>query len=82
VAPDVALADGGRLRERLGAGFAIVAARRVATSVPPIVVGETAAYGPARAWLVRPDGYVVDSRPLDGAGELDALVPGPIVPIA
>ena len=82
VAPDVALADGSRLRERLGAGFAIVASRRVATSVALIAVGESAAYGRSRAWLVRPDGYVVDSRPLERAGELDALVPAPSAPMA
>ena len=82
VAPDVTLPDGGRLRERLGAGFAIVASRRVATSVALIAVGESAAYGRSRAWLVRPDGYVVDSRPLERAGELDALVPAPSAPMA
>jgi hypothetical protein len=82
VAPDVALPDGGRLRDRIGAGFAIVAPRRLATSVPPIMVGESAAYGSSRAWLVRPDGYVLDSRPRDRAGELDGLVPGPVPPNA
>jgi 2-polyprenyl-6-methoxyphenol hydroxylase-like FAD-dependent oxidoreductase len=69
-APDATLSDGGRLRERLGAGFVVIAPRTVRWDLPDIVIAEDTPYGPDRAWLVRPDGYLVDSRPADRAAEL------------
>jgi 2-polyprenyl-6-methoxyphenol hydroxylase-like FAD-dependent oxidoreductase len=65
VAPDVRHADGSRLRDRLGAGVVVVAPRPVAAPVPVAVVGRGTAYGDGRAWLVRPDGYLAGSAPLD-----------------
>jgi hypothetical protein len=38
--------------------------------MPAAVVGSGTAYGEDRAWLVRPDGYLADSRPVDRGGEL------------
>jgi 3-(3-hydroxy-phenyl)propionate hydroxylase len=64
IAPDVALPGDGRLRERLGRGFAIVlpdGAPQTATG--PIRIGADTVYGPDRAWLIRPDGYISDSSP-------------------
>jgi hypothetical protein len=74
VAPDAALPDGGRLRDRIGRGWLVVAERPVATPLPVAVVGAGSRYGGARAWLVRPDGYLADSAPLDAASTL--TVPG------
>jgi 3-(3-hydroxy-phenyl)propionate hydroxylase len=76
VAPDVSLPDGRRLRERLGAGFALVVPRAIAAALPLIAVGEGSPYGDTRACLIRPDGYLLDSRPIDRAGELESLLPG------
>ena len=70
VAPDVPLPDGSRLRERLGRGFVVVAARLVEHELPIVRVPAATPYGSDRAWLVRPDGYVADSRPLATAGAL------------
>ena len=79
VAPDISLAGGGRLRERFGRGFMLLAPRPVEASVPVVVIGTGSAYGDERAWLVRPDGYLADSTLLDPgppaeAGELAAWV--------
>ena len=69
VAPDMPLSGGGRLRERLGGrGFVVVASHPIEASVPVIVIGPGSVYGDDRAWLVRPDGYVADSRPLGERG--------------
>lgn len=64
VAPDVPLPGGGRLRDRLGRGFTVVAPRPVAFDA--VVVSPGTIYGEA-AWVIRPDGYVADSLPLDRA---------------
>ena len=69
VAPDLRLADGSRLRERLGAGWVRLVPGRGASSAAPagvteIDIGRGSVYGDTRAWLVRPDGYLVSSRPL------------------
>ncbi|MGH2418708.1 MAG: FAD-dependent monooxygenase, partial [Candidatus Limnocylindria bacterium] len=72
MAPDVSLAAGGRLRDRLGAGFVIVAAKpraQLADATVCLVDGSTP-YGRHRAWLVRPDGYLADSAPIDDAAAL------------
>ena len=69
VAPDVELPDGGRLRDRLGGGYVVVVPRSATLRLPTVVVGTGSVYGEERAWLVRPDGYVADSCPLDRAGE-------------
>ena len=72
VAPDVALPDGGRLRDRLGAGFALV----VAGSPPAadaIGVVSGGHYGTDRAWLVRPDGYLADSAALTDLAGMERL---------
>ncbi len=70
VAPDVRLA-GGRLRDRLGRGFVIVAPRDLGvTGTPVIAVGQATPYGNDRAWLVRPDGYLVASARGDEAGSV------------
>ncbi len=76
VAPDVRLPDGGRLRGRLGAGFVVLAPWPVEAELPVIVIGEGTAYGDARAWLVRPDGYLADSRPFERLDELREPVDG------
>lgn len=65
VAPDCRLPDGSRLRERLGRGFVVLAPRPVEARMPVVVVGTGTVYREARAWLVRPDGYLADSVPLD-----------------
>ena len=70
VAPDAPLPEGGRLRDHLGRGFAIVAPRIVEHELPVITVPAGTPYGTERAWLVRPDGYLVDSRPLASAEAL------------
>jgi hypothetical protein len=64
VAPDVALIDGGRLRERIGSGFVVVADGPVA-GVATLVSRDPRVGG--RAWIVRPDGYVADSLASDDA---------------
>ncbi len=70
VAPDVRLV-GGRLRDRLGRGFVIVAPRDLElTGTPVINVGESTPYGHERAWLVRPDGYLAASARVDEAGSV------------
>ena len=69
VAPDVELPGGGRLRDRLGGGYVVVVPRSTTLRVPTVVVGTDSLYGAGRAWLLRPDGYVADSCPLDRADE-------------
>ncbi len=76
VAPDVALPGDGRLRERLGRGFAVVLPDgSPQTAVDPIGIGADTVYGPDRAWLIRPDGYIADSAPVLNADELLASAP-------
>jgi 2-polyprenyl-6-methoxyphenol hydroxylase-like FAD-dependent oxidoreductase len=70
VAPDARLPDGRRLRDRLGRGFVLVAPAPLVSALPVVVVGRGSRYGDDRAWLVRPDGYVADSRPVGRAAEL------------
>ena len=70
VAPDVRLGDGGRLRDRIGAGYVVVAAGRLDLALSSVAVGRGSPYGDERAWLIRPDGYVVAAVPL---GESSAL---------
>ena len=60
VAPDLRLADGRRLREALGGGFAVVAQRPIAGIKTIVARDERLGEG---AWLVRPDGHVADSVP-------------------
>jgi 2-polyprenyl-6-methoxyphenol hydroxylase-like FAD-dependent oxidoreductase len=72
VAPDCELPNGGRLRDRLGRGFVVVAPQEVEASLPVVALGPGTSYGRERAWLVRPDGYLADSRPLPRAAELSA----------
>lgn len=60
VAPDVRLPDGGRLRDRLGAGYVVVAPIPVVAGAAVAVVGRHSRYGASHAYLVRPDGYLVD----------------------
>ena len=74
VAPDLLLAGGTRLREGLGSGFVVLAPRSIDLPQPVIDIGRATAYGDDRAWLVRPDGYLADSRPLDDAGELGSAL--------
>ncbi len=71
VAPDLRLADGSRLRDRLGRGWVLLAPRAVRSELPVVEIGPGSAYGDDRAWLVRPDGYLADSRPLSRVSELD-----------
>ncbi|HEX2766159.1 MAG TPA: FAD-dependent monooxygenase [Candidatus Limnocylindria bacterium] len=70
VAPDVHLADGSRLRDRLGSGFVLVVPRDVpgAPRVETVVVGAGTPYGEGRGWLVRPDGYLAGSGPVGELG--------------
>ena len=68
VAPDANLPGGGRLRELLGSGYVVVVPRPSHARFPTVVVGPDSAYGDERAWLLRPDGYVADSCPIDRAG--------------
>ncbi len=70
VAPDLSLASGARLRDLLGSGFVVLAPRPIEVRLPVIDIGLGTRYGDRRAWLVRPDGYLADSRPLDDAAEL------------
>jgi 2-polyprenyl-6-methoxyphenol hydroxylase-like FAD-dependent oxidoreductase len=75
VAPDVPLAEGGRLRDRLGRGFVIVAAEphgQLAGATACLVDGGSP-YGTRRAWLIRPDGYLVDSARVDDAAAVRRL---------
>lgn len=69
VAPDVALTDGGRLRDHIGHGFVLVVSRplSIEPELPVVVIGPGSAYGDERAWLVRPDGYLAGSAPIDDA---------------
>ena len=74
VAPDVAL-PAGRLRDHVGSQFVIAAPRPVESTLPVITVGPGSVYGPDRAWLLRPDGYLADSRPLAEVGLLERGAP-------
>jgi 2-polyprenyl-6-methoxyphenol hydroxylase-like FAD-dependent oxidoreductase len=79
VAPDASLGDGRRLRDELGRGWVIVAARRPtgAGTVPVLLVSPGTPYGADRAWLIRPDGYVAASASItdpSGLAELESRV--------
>ena len=67
------LPEGGRVRDRLGQGFVVILPRPL-TDMPdwaePMVVGPASVYGPDRAWLVRPDGYIAGSEPMDRSDDL------------
>jgi 2-polyprenyl-6-methoxyphenol hydroxylase-like FAD-dependent oxidoreductase len=65
VAVDLRLPDGGRLRDHLGRGFILLAPEPLAAPIPVVSIGRGTAYGDGRAWLVRPDGYLADSAPLE-----------------
>jgi 2-polyprenyl-6-methoxyphenol hydroxylase-like FAD-dependent oxidoreductase len=82
VAPDAALPEGGRLRDRLGRGFAIVVPRAITPGrlAEVVEVAKGSAYGAARAWLVRPDGHLATSMPIGEAtpAALDELVAGAV----
>ena len=73
VAPDGPLPEGGRVRDRLGQGFVVILPRPL-NDLPdwgiPVVVGPASGYGPDRAWLVRPDGYIAGSEPMDRSDHL------------
>ena len=67
VAPDVPLPDGGRLRDRLGGGWARlvpVPVDRAPDGVADIVIGSGSVFGRDRTWLIRPDGYIDSSEPI------------------
>ena len=69
VAPDLRLADGSRLRDRLGAGWVRLVPGRGSPDPAPegateVDIGASTVYGDTRAWLVRPDGYLDSSKPL------------------
>lgn len=70
VAPDVRLAPDGRLRDRIGHDFVVVASHAVDAALPVVTVGPGTPYGDRHAWLVRPDGYLADRRPIEWAAEL------------
>jgi hypothetical protein len=70
VAPDVHFGPGGRLRDRIGSDFLVVAGRAVESDLPVAEVGAGTPYGDEAAWLVRPDGYLADRRPVERASEL------------
>jgi hypothetical protein len=79
VAPDAPLPAGGRLRERLGRGWVLVIPaghRHRPERAEAVEVGPGTAYGADRAWLVRPDGHVAASLPLEETtpAALDGLV--------
>ena len=71
VAPDAPLPGGGRLRDRLGSGFVLLVPRPIEAPVPVVVIRPSSVYGDDRAWLVRPDGYIADSLPLNALGGLE-----------
>lgn len=62
IAPDVPLPDGGRLRDRLGRGWAWLVPD-AAAGADEIGIGPGSIYGAERRWLIRPDGYVESSEP-------------------
>ena len=69
VAPDATLADGTRLRDHLGHGWARLVPKLVGGegAVKTIPIGEATVYGRERSWLIRPDGFIASSEPiLDG----------------
>jgi pentachlorophenol monooxygenase/3-(3-hydroxy-phenyl)propionate hydroxylase len=76
VAADVSLPGGGRLRDRLGHDWLIVAAGHSPRPGPPewLAVPDGTPYGAQRAWLIRPDGHVADSAQLDDDGALARLL--------
>jgi 2-polyprenyl-6-methoxyphenol hydroxylase-like FAD-dependent oxidoreductase len=73
VAPDVSLVDGGRLRDRVGTGFTVVAGAALPRDTPLLTADRRLA---GRAWIVRPDGHVADSVDVaaTSADELDARI--------
>jgi len=75
VAPDVALPGGGRLRDRLGRGYALVVSGTLPVAGADVIgVGSGGPFGSGRAWLVRPDGYLADSAALEDATAVERLV--------
>jgi len=70
VAPDVRLADGTRLRDHLGRGFVVLLPRALPAPpirAEPLVIGPETVYGPSRAWMIRPDGYIAGSASLESS---------------
>jgi 2-polyprenyl-6-methoxyphenol hydroxylase-like FAD-dependent oxidoreductase len=78
VAPDLPLAAGGRLRDRLGRSFVAVVPGGMGRPdrAEAVAVEPTTAYGADHAWLVRPDGHVAACVPLGDAspGAIDERV--------
>ncbi len=80
VAPDLTLSDGTRLKEHFGRGFVVLVAgsdpdtadairsldwpHAVEVIADPVLDGTYARFSP-RAWVVRPDGHLSASTPLD-----------------
>ena len=74
VAPDVPLAAGGRLRDRIGAGYLVVTSTAIDVGGLPLVeVGTETPYGADHAWLVRPDGYLAANARLGDASAIARL---------
>jgi hypothetical protein len=86
-APDARLAGGGRLRDHLGRGFVVLAAGvdrapPLSFDVPCEIVADAGsalgaiydAPDAGRAWVIRPDGHIAASRPIESASELPAMV--------
>jgi hypothetical protein len=75
VAVDVPLPGGGRLRDQLGRGWVIVSSElQPGAVVDAAAVGTGTTYGAERAWLIRPDGYVAASAPLDDDAAMARLL--------
>jgi hypothetical protein len=69
-APDVTLPDGTRLRDCVGEDYIVVTPSFLSDTdlrVRVVPVGQGTVYGD-EAWLVRPDGYIADSRSASRAG--------------
>ena len=76
VAADLPLPGGGRLRDRLGHHWVLVSAGRPpgAERIEHVAVPDGTPYGSDRAWLIRPDGYVAASAPLDDDASVATLL--------